>query len=96
MLTVVLIWAGIVIYLTVGVDAMLLTFNKTILRFDNPEGSLFKLFYRAGKGAQGKDPVWFADWVSMVIVIFTVITWPIIIPMILIILAIKKQQRNKK
>lgn len=96
MLTVVLIWAGIVIYLTVGVDAMLLTFNKTILRFDNPEGSLFKLFYRAGKGAQGKDPVWFADWVSMVFVVFTVITWPIVIPMVLIILAIKKQQRSKK
>ena len=96
MLTVILIWAGIVIYLIVGMDVMLLTFNKTILRFDNPEGSLFKLFYRAGKGAQGKDPVWFADWVSMVMVVFTVITWSIVIPMVLIILAIKKQQRSKK
>jgi hypothetical protein len=91
-----LIWAGIVVYLVIGMFAMLLTFNKTILRFDNPEGSLFKLFYLAGKGAQGKDPVWFADWVSMVMVVFTVITWPIVIPMALIILAIKKQQRSKK
>ena len=85
MLTVVLIWAGIVIYLIIGMFAMLLTFNKTILRFDNPEGSLFKLFYLAGKEAQGKDPVWFADWFSMVMVVFTVITWPIVIPMVLII-----------
>ena len=96
MLTVVLIWAGVVVHLVVGVFMLLLVFNKSILRFDNPERSLFKLFYRVGKGAQGKDPVWFADWVSMVFVIFTTITWPIIIPMVLIILASKKQQRNKK
>lgn len=96
MLTVVLIWTGIVMYLVIGIFMLLLVFNKSILRFDNPEGSLFKLFYLAGKGAQGKDPVWFADWVSMVMVIFTVITWPIVIPMVLIILAIKKQQRSKK
>lgn len=96
MLTVVLIWAGIVVYLVVGTFMQLLVFNKSILRFDNPEGSLFKLFYRAGKGAQGKDPVWFADWVSMVFVVFTVITWPIDIPIVLIMLAIEKQQRNKK
>ena len=81
MLTVFLIWAGVVVYCAIGISLLLILYYKTPL-FDNGNKgkTLFEGFLQIAKRMDKDFPEnWSTDWFSLFVTVMLVLAWPITI-----------------